>query len=107
MFVDMKSESVIESMNRRNYILLKEKIQDFGNTISLLSSNYDFRGPISYHDQAVITQLSNELRTLELLSMLLSIICKKTQWLASPSLFNLEERTPTPPRDEVSSTHVH
>lgn len=34
-------------------------------TLGVLHSNYDFQGPTAYHDQAVISQLLNDLRTLE------------------------------------------
>lgn len=45
--------------------MLKAKVQKLGDTLNVLRSNYDFQGPTSSHDQAVITQLSNDLWTLE------------------------------------------
>lgn len=65
MFSVSKIELVIEAMNQMNYILLKAKIQMLRDTIDVLRSNYDFKGPIAYHDQAVITQILNDLRSLE------------------------------------------
>lgn len=57
-FVDELTDSVIEVMSRRNYIILKIKVQNMNDTIVVLCSNYDFQGPTAYHDQEVITQLS-------------------------------------------------
>lgn len=56
---------MIESMSRRNYILLKIKVRLMNDSLVVLRSNYDFQGLIAYHDQAIITQLFIDLRTLE------------------------------------------
>lgn len=61
-------------MRRRNYVLLKIKIQKMNDTLVVLRSNFDFQGPTAYHDQAVITQIFSDLRNLEAAVFLLSEI---------------------------------
>lgn len=60
-FAVARTDSLMEAMSRRNYILLEIKIQKMNDALAFLSSNYDFEGPTSYHDQPVITQLFNDL----------------------------------------------
>lgn len=54
-FAAAKTESAIEEMNRRNYILLKIKVRNLNEILDVLRSNYDYQGPTTFHDQAVIT----------------------------------------------------
>lgn len=79
-------------------------------TLVFLCSNYDFLGPTAYHDQAVIYQLFNDLRTLEASMFVIeknlsedTVFGITGPFLAQP----LEERTITPPKDEVSNTPVY
>lgn len=78
--------------------------------ISVLCLNYDFRVPTSYHDQAAITRLSNNLRTLESFVYIIEKNMQEDAVFCIPNPFkskSVEERTSTPPRDDVSNTHVH
>lgn len=56
-FAAAKTESVIEAMNRRNYIILKIKVRKLSEILDILRSNYDYQVPTVLHDQAVVTQL--------------------------------------------------
>lgn len=63
-FAATHTSSMIEAMGRRNYVLLKLKIQKLSATLDVLRYNYDFQSPNTYHELALITQLSNDLKTL-------------------------------------------
>lgn len=64
-FAAAGTESVIEVMNKRNNILLKIKIWKMNEIFDILLSSYDYQEPTTFHNQAVITQIFNDLRNLE------------------------------------------
>lgn len=106
-FSATKTKSIIEEMNQRNCILLKEQVQKLSNTIVVLSSNYYFQGPNAYHDQALITKLSNDMRTLEAAIFIIEHNLQEDEFVEPFQVNPIEERTNTPPMYAVSSTPAH
>lgn len=107
MFAATHTSSVIKAAVRRNYVLLKLKIQKLSAALDVLWSNYDFQGPIAYHDQKVITQLYNDLRTFGDVVFVIEKNIKKDEFVGIPKLFQsqpVEKKIRTPLFDEVSST---
>lgn len=64
-FAATRTNYMMYFMSRKNQVLLKIKIQKMNDALDVLLSNYDFQGLTAYYDQAVTTQLFNNLRTLE------------------------------------------
>lgn len=78
-----------------------------GDTLMVLRSNYDFQGLTIYHDQALIAQLSNDLRTLKAAVFTIEHDLQEDKVVGVPKPFQIkivEEKTRIPHRNEVSST---
>lgn len=75
----------------------------------VLRSNYDCQGPTDFQDQTVITQLFNILRTLEVTVAMIEQNLSEDTVVGIPEPFKakpVKEKTKTPPKDELSITHV-
>lgn len=78
-------------------------------TLAVHRSNYDLQGPTAYHDHSVITQLFNDLRTLEA-AVVIEQNLSEYAVIGIPEPFRakqVEEKTKTTPRYEVSSIFSH
>lgn len=80
-FSHTKTTIVARDMTRRDYILDKLKVSKLNETLNALKADYDHQSPTSFHDVAVIQQLSNDLSTL-----VMGVIVMETEFTAQANI---------------------